>query len=62
MDHRPVDNMERLEEIVTRLPDAVRVDIAAWDDEPTFRVNGKDFVFSDRGAHSLSVKLPPDGD
>jgi predicted DNA-binding protein (MmcQ/YjbR family) len=60
MDHRPVDNMERLEEIVARLPDAVRVDIAAWDDEPTFRVNGKNFVFSDRGAHSLSVKLPKD--
>ncbi len=55
-----MDNMERLERIVARLPDAVRVDIAAWDDEPTFRVNGKNFVFSDQGAHSLSVKLPED--
>ncbi len=55
-----MDNMERLEQIVARLPDAVRVDIAAWDDEPTFRVNGKNFVFSDQGAHSLSMKLPKD--
>ena len=55
-----MDNMERLEKIVARLPDAVRVDIAAWDDEPTFRINGKNFVFSDQGAHSLSVKLPKD--
>jgi predicted DNA-binding protein (MmcQ/YjbR family) len=60
MDHRLVDNMERLEEIVARLPDAVRVDIAAWGDEPTFRVNGKNFVFSDQAARSLSVKLPRD--
>jgi hypothetical protein len=29
-----MDDMERLEEIVARLPEAVRVDIAAWDDEP----------------------------
>jgi predicted DNA-binding protein (MmcQ/YjbR family) len=55
-----MDNMQRLEEIVARLPEAVRVDIAAWDDEPTFRVRGKNFVFSDQAAHSLSVKLPKD--
>jgi predicted DNA-binding protein (MmcQ/YjbR family) len=55
-----MDNMQRLEEIVARLPEAVRVDIAAWDDEPTFRVRGKNFVFSDQAARSLSVKLPKD--
>ena len=51
-------NMERLEQIVARLPEAVRVDIEAWGGEPTFRVNGKNFVFSDQEAHGLSVKLP----
>jgi predicted DNA-binding protein (MmcQ/YjbR family) len=52
-----VDNMARLERIVGRLPEAVRVDVAAWDDHPTFRVNGKNFVFSDETGTSLSVKL-----
>jgi predicted DNA-binding protein (MmcQ/YjbR family) len=51
-------NMERLEQIVARLPEAVRVDIEAWGGEPTFRVNGKNFVFSDQEARGLSVKLP----
>jgi len=55
-----MDNMERLEQIVARLPEAARVDIAAWDDEPTFRVRGKNFIFSDQAASSLSVKLPKD--
>jgi predicted DNA-binding protein (MmcQ/YjbR family) len=50
-------NMAKLEEIVARLPEAVRVDIEAWGGEPTFRVNGKNFVFSNPGATSLSVKL-----
>jgi predicted DNA-binding protein (MmcQ/YjbR family) len=49
--------MLRLEEIVSRLPEAVRVDIEAWGGEPTFRVNGKNFVFSNPEATSLSVKL-----
>ena len=53
-----VDNMRRLEEIVGRLPEAERVDIAEWGDEPTFRVRGKNFVFSDQAATSLSLKLP----
>ncbi len=53
-----VDNMTRLEKIVARLPEAQRVDIAEWGDHPTFRVNGKNFVFSDQEARSLSVKLP----
>ena len=53
-----VDNMERLEGIVARLPEAERVDIAEWGDHPTFRVRGKNFVFSDQNANSLSLKLP----
>lgn len=50
-------NMERLEEIVARLPAAERVDVAEWGDHPTFRVNGKNFVFSDQRAEQLSLKL-----
>ena len=53
-----VDNMQRLEAIVGRLPEAERVDIAEWGDHPTFRVRGKNFVFSDQAATSLSLKLP----
>jgi predicted DNA-binding protein (MmcQ/YjbR family) len=52
------DHMARLEQIVGRLPEAERVDIEAWGDEPTFRVNGKNFVFCDPAAHHLTVKLP----
>jgi predicted DNA-binding protein (MmcQ/YjbR family) len=50
-------NMARLEAMVARLPEAVRVDIEAWDGEPTFRVRGKNFVFTDREASGISVKL-----
>jgi predicted DNA-binding protein (MmcQ/YjbR family) len=50
--------MERLEAIVDRLPGAERVDIEAWGGEPTFRVNGKNFIFSAADASSISVKLP----
>ena len=53
-----VDNMARLEEIVARLPEAVRVDIEAWGGEPTFRVRNKNFVFTNQSATGLSVKLP----
>jgi len=51
-------NMDRLEAVALALPEAVRVDIEAWGGEPTFRVRGKNFVFSDHDATSLSVKLP----
>lgn len=44
--------------MVARLPEAVRVDIEAWGGEPTFRVRGKNFVFSATDASALSVKLP----
>ena len=53
-------NMARLERIVARLPEAERVDIEAWGGEPTFRVRGKNFVFTDQAASGLSVKLPKD--
>src|SRR5947207_4614576 len=50
--------MDKLEGIVARLPEAMRVDIEAWDGEPTFRVNGKNFVFTNPEATSIGVKLP----
>lgn len=50
-------NMSRLEKIVAELPEAERVDVAQWDGHPTFRVRGKNFVFSDVDAMSLSFKL-----
>ncbi len=53
-------NMDRLERIVAALPEAQRVDIAEWGDHPTFRVNGKNFVFSDQAARQLSLKLSKD--
>jgi predicted DNA-binding protein (MmcQ/YjbR family) len=52
------DNMARLEAIVADLPEAERVDIEAWDGQPTFRVRNKNFVFTDIEASSMSVKLP----
>lgn len=53
-----MSNMARLEAIVARLPEARRVDIEAWDGEPTFRVRNKNFVFTNQEATGLSVKLP----
>jgi predicted DNA-binding protein (MmcQ/YjbR family) len=50
--------MARLEEIVDRLPEGVRVDIEAWGGEPTFRVRGKNFVFAASDGRRFSVKLP----
>jgi predicted DNA-binding protein (MmcQ/YjbR family) len=35
------------------------VDIEAWGGEPTFRVRGKNFIFTNPDATSISVKLPP---
>lgn len=53
-----MDNMARLERIGARLPEAERVDIEAWGGEPSFRVRGKNFIFTDVAARGLSVKLP----
>jgi predicted DNA-binding protein (MmcQ/YjbR family) len=55
-----VTNIERLEAIVARLPEAERVDVEEWGDHPTFRVKGKNFVFSDQTATRMSLKLPND--
>jgi predicted DNA-binding protein (MmcQ/YjbR family) len=49
--------MERVEQIALRLPEATRVDIEAWGGEPTFRVNGKNFIFANPEATTISVKL-----
>lgn len=51
-------NMQRLEQIIADLPEAIRVDIEEWDGEPTFRVKGKNFVFTDQDATGICVKLP----
>ena len=45
---------------MARLPEATRVDIEAWGGEPTFRIRGKNFVFSSPDAETISVKLPKD--
>ena len=50
-------NMARLEAIVAQLPQGERVDVEEWADHPTFRVRGKNFVFSNETATSLSFKL-----
>jgi predicted DNA-binding protein (MmcQ/YjbR family) len=55
-----VINMAKLEAIVAKLPEAVRVDIEEWGGEPTFRVNNKSFVFTDQRATGISVKLSKD--
>ncbi|GAB2665035.1 hypothetical protein GCM10027068_51310 [Prescottella soli] len=55
-----VANMSRLERIVDELPEAQRVDIEEWGGHPSFRVRGKNFVFSDADATSLSFKLTKD--
>jgi predicted DNA-binding protein (MmcQ/YjbR family) len=51
-------NMERLERIVAKLPEAERVDVEAWGGEPTFRVRNKNFIFTDHPVSRMSVKLP----
>jgi predicted DNA-binding protein (MmcQ/YjbR family) len=52
--------MDKLEAMVARLPEAHGVDIEAWGGEPTFRVNGKNFVFASGNATTLTVKLSTD--
>lgn len=49
--------MARLEAIALVLPEATRVDIEAWDGEPTFRVRNKNFVFTNPEVTGVSVKL-----
>lgn len=56
----PATNEDRIAAMVARLPEATRVDIEAWDGEPTFRVNGKNFIFTNRDFTGVSVKLSKD--
>lgn len=58
MAKRKSAKMKRVEGIALGLPEAIRHDIEAWGDEPTFRVRGKNFVFASQDASFLSVKLP----
>ncbi|OHV39817.1 hypothetical protein BCD49_09390 [Pseudofrankia sp. EUN1h] len=53
-------NLRRLESIALALPEAQRVDVEAWDGEPTFRVRGKTFVFAHPEGAGITVKLPKD--
>ena len=55
-----MSNLERLERIVARLPEAERVDIEAWGGEPTFRVGGRNFIFASHDGSRISVKLSKD--
>jgi predicted DNA-binding protein (MmcQ/YjbR family) len=50
--------MRKLEAIVARLPETARVDVEAWDGEPTFRVRGKTFVFTAPEVGAVTLKLP----
>jgi predicted DNA-binding protein (MmcQ/YjbR family) len=56
----PMTNLQRLEQLVERLPGTTRVDIEAWGGEPTFRVANKVFVFTSPDARSITVKLTAD--
>ena len=53
-------NLERIEQIVADLPEATRVDIEEWGGHPSFRVRGKNFVFSNLEGTSLALKLSKD--
>lgn len=48
---------DELQRMCLTLPEAARVDIAAWDDQPTFRVRGKNFVFADAAGTKVTLKL-----
>jgi len=51
-------NLDRLEKIIALLPETERVDIEQWGGHPSYRVKGKNFVFSNLAGTSLSLKLP----
>lgn len=52
------ENLRRVGAMVAGLPEAERVDIESWDDEPTFRVRGKVFIFASPTGSGITVKLP----
>ena len=51
-------SLRTLEDLALALPEAQRVDIDAWDGQPTFRVRGKNFAFTDKDGTRVTVKLP----
>lgn len=53
-------NLERIESLAMALPEAERVDIEAWEGEPTFRVRGKNFVFASKDSSGFSLKVDKD--
>ena len=55
-----MSNMDHIETIVAELPEAERVDIAEWGGHPSFRVRGKNFLFSNLSGTSASFKLSID--
>lgn len=52
------NNLERLQAIALAFPSAERKDVEAWDGAPTFRVGGKNFVFTSLEGSYVTVKLP----
>jgi predicted DNA-binding protein (MmcQ/YjbR family) len=50
-------NIDRLEAMSARLPESERVDVIEWGGQPTFRVRGKNFLFSDPEGTHITVKL-----
>ena len=51
-------SLRTLEDLALALPEAQRVDIDTWDGQPTFRVRGKNFAFTDKDGTRVTVKLP----
>ena len=51
---------ERVARFALSFPEAERVDIEAWGGEPTFRVRGKNFVFTSPDLSYVTVKLDKD--
>ncbi|MFN8184563.1 MAG: MmcQ/YjbR family DNA-binding protein [Candidatus Nanopelagicales bacterium] len=49
--------LRELEGLALALPEARRVDVEGWDGQPTFRVRGKNFAFTDRLGSRVTVKL-----
>ncbi len=50
-------NLTRIQVLAMELPEAERVDVEAWEGEPTFRVRGKNFVFASKDGSGFSLKV-----
>ena len=51
---------DRHQQLALSFPETARVDVEAWGGEPTFRVAGKNFIFTSTEARSITVKLGPE--